>query len=100
MEIGYRLNRKECMKTKEQALQELSKINNNLTLLMKKKKALQSFIKDEEDRINNTDPKARAWSLKNDEEFIKLHHRKRNTKEIARIMNYSERQVQRFLKED
>lgn len=88
------------MKTKEQALQELSKINNNLTLLMKKKKALQSFIKDEEDREKGLEPKTWAWSLKNDEEFIKLHHRRRTSKEIARIMNYSERQVQRFLKED
>lgn len=88
------------MKTKEQAIQELTKVNNNLTLLMKKKRALQDFIKSEEDRVSSTDPKARAWSLKNDEEFIKTHKRKRTSKEIARIMNYSERQVQRFLKED
>lgn len=85
------------MKTKEQAMQELTKVNNNLTLLMKKKRALQDFIKKEEDRLNNTEPRARAWALKNDEEFIKLHHRKRSNKEIARIMNYSERQVYRFL---
>lgn len=88
------------MKTKEQAIQELTKVNNNLTLLMKKKRALQDFIKSENDRLNNTSPKSRAWSLKNDDEFIKLHRRKRSNKEIARIMNYSERQVQRFLKED
>lgn len=88
------------MKTKEQAMQELTKVNNNLTLLMKKKRALQEFIKSEEDRLSNTDPRARAWSLKNDENFIKEHHRKRNNKEIARLMNYSERQIYRFLKED
>lgn len=88
------------MKTKEQAIQELTKVNNNLTLLMKKKRALQDFIRNEEERLNNNTPRSRAWSLKNDEEFIKLHHRKRSNKEIARIMNYSERQVYRFLKED
>lgn len=88
------------MKTKEQAIQELTKINNNLTLLMKKKRALQDFIRSEEDRLNNTDPRVIAWALKNDEEFIQLHHRKRNNKEIARLMNYSERQVYRLLKED
>lgn len=87
------------MKTKEQALQDLIKVNNNLTLLMKKKRALQHFIQEEEDRINGTDPKSRAWSLQNDEEFIKEYKRKRKPKEIALIMGYSERQVQRFLEE-
>lgn len=88
------------MKSKEQAIQELTKVNNNLTLLMKKKRALQEFIQSENNRINNTDQKAIALSLKNDEEFIKIHKRQRTSKEIARLMNYSERQVQRFLKED
>jgi hypothetical protein len=88
------------MKTKEQALQELNRVNNNLTLLMKKKRALQTFIKDEEERLKGLDPKSKAWALHNDEDFIKEHGRKRKPKEIARIMNYSERQVQRFLKED
>lgn len=87
------------MKNKEQAMQELTKVNNNLTLLMKKKRALQEFIKQEEDRLNNTDPRVIAWALKNDETFIKEHGRKRKPKEIATIMNYSERQIQRFLEE-
>lgn len=78
-------------------MQELIKVNNNLTLLMKKKKALQKFIKDEEDRIEELDPRERAYRLLYDEEFIKLHHRKRKIEEIARIMNYSDRQVRRFL---
>ena len=32
-------------------------------------------------------------------EFIKEHGRERTQKEVARIMNYSERQVSRFLNE-
>jgi vacuolar-type H+-ATPase subunit E/Vma4 len=78
-------------------MQELIKVNNNLTLLMKKKKALQSFIKAEEDRIEGVDPIERAYKLLYDEEFIKLHHRKRKPKEIGNIMGYSERQINRFL---
>lgn len=66
---------------------------------MKKKKALQSFIKDEEERLEGIDPVERAYKLLYDEDFIKTYHRKRKPKEIALIMNYSERQVQRFLKE-
>jgi vacuolar-type H+-ATPase subunit E/Vma4 len=78
-------------------MQELIKVNNNLTLLMKKKKALQSFIKSEEDRLEGIDPRERAYLLLYDEEFIKLHHRKRKIKEIGQIMGYSERQVNRLL---
>ena len=72
-------------------------MNNNLTLLMKKKKALQSFIKSEEDRLEGIDPRERAYLLLYDEEFIKLHHRKRKIKEIGQIMGYSERQINRLL---
>lgn len=78
-------------------MQELIKVNNNLTLLMKKKKALQSFIKSEEDRIEGLDPVERAYQLLYDEEFIKLHHRKRKPKEIGQIMGYSERHINRIL---
>lgn len=78
-------------------MQELIKVNNNLTLLMKKKKALQSFIKSEEDRLEGIDPRERAYLLLYDEEFIKLHHRKRKSREIGQIMGYSERQINRLL---
>lgn len=87
------------MKNKEQALQELIKVNNNLTLLMKKKRALQVFIRAEDERLKGLEPKSRAWALKNDETFIKEHGRKRKPKEIATIMNYSKRQIERFLEE-
>lgn len=79
-------------------MQELIKVNNNLTLLMKKKKALQSFIEAEEDRLEGVNPVERAYLLLYDEEFIKLHHRKRKPKEIGQIMGYSERQINRFLR--
>ena len=84
-----------------EAKEELKEVNRQLTLYMKKKKALQDFIEEENKRLKQyTDPKLKAYSLKNDEEFIKLYGRKRTAREIGYIMNYSERQVQRFLKED
>lgn len=87
-----------------EAKEELKEVNTQLTLYMKKKRALQKFIEDENRRIRRlkqyTDPKVKAYSLKKDEEFIKLHGRERTNAEIGRIMGYSERQVYRFLKED
>lgn len=84
-----------------EAKEELKEVNSQLTLYMKKKKALQDFIKEENKRLKQyTDPKLRAYSLKKDEEFIKLYSRERTPKEIGRIMGYSERQVYRFLGED
>lgn len=86
--------------SREEAIEELRIINNNLTLYMKKKRALQSFIDEENDRLKNINsPRSRAWELKKDEEFIKEHGRERTAKEIARLMHYSERQIQRFLKD-
>jgi len=78
-------------------MQELIKINNNLTLLMKKKKALQSFIKAEEDRLEELDPRERAYKLQYDEQFIKEYKRPRKPREIGLIMGYSEKQIRRFL---
>ena len=80
-----------------EAKEELKEVNVQLTFYMKKKRALQTFIEEH----NGTDsPRVRAWKLKNDETFIKEHGRERTAKEIGRLMNYSERQIQRFLKED
>lgn len=84
----------------KEAEERLRKINNNLTLLMKEKKALQSFILEENDRVKGiASPKAKAWVLKHDTKFIEDHGRERTDKEVARLMNYSLRQVQRFLNE-
>lgn len=86
---------------REKAIEELKEVNNSLTLLMKKKRALQTYIQDEEDRINGIpNPRIRAKELKKDKDFIKEYHRERTTREIALIMNYSERQIRRFLKEE
>lgn len=79
-----------------EAKEELKEVNSQLTLYMRKKRALQSFI---EETCSMT-PQKRARELKKDENFIKEYGRERTAKEIARIMNYSERQIQRFLKED
>lgn len=86
--------------TIENAKEELRVINNNLSLLMKKKRAVQTFIEEENDRIKGiASPRARAWELKHDKVFIAEHGRERTQEEVARLMNYSLKQVQRFLKE-
>ena len=85
---------------REKAIEELRIVNNNLTLFMKKKRALQSYINEENDRLKKiSSPRSKAWELKKDEDFIKEYGRERTTKEIARLMAYSERQIQRFLKD-
>lgn len=84
-----------------EAKEELRKVNTQLTFFMKRKRALQDFIQEETDRLKGVaSPRSKAWELKKDEEFISLHGRERTTKEIARLMNYSERQVQRFLSKE
>lgn len=85
---------------REKAIEELREVNNMLTLFMKKKKALQNYINEENDRLKGiNNPKSKAWELKKDKEFIEEHGRERTAKEIARLMCYSERQIQRFLKD-
>lgn len=78
---------------REKAIKELKEVNNNLTFYMKKKHALQQFIQEED--INS--PYLRAYELRNDETFFKEHGRQRTSKEIGRLMGYSERQIRRFL---
>lgn len=80
---------------REKAIKELKEVNNNLTFYMKKKRALQQFI--QEDDINS--PYLKARELRNDEDFFKEHGRQRTYKEIGRLMNYSERQIKRFFQE-
>lgn len=86
--------------TLESAKEELREVKNCLSFYMKKKRALHTFIQDETDRIKGlASPRSKAWELKHDETFIKEHGRERTQKEIARLMNYSERQISRFLNE-
>lgn len=82
----------------EKAKEELREVNNNLTLLMKKKRALQTFILEENDRLKKiASPESKAWELKHDSDFIKEFGRERTIEEVARLMSYSPRQIQRFL---
>lgn len=84
-----------------EAKEELRMVNSQLTFYMKKKRALQNFIQEENDRLKGiASPRSKAWELKKDEMFIQEHGRERTSKEIARLMNYSERQVQRFLQKE
>lgn len=88
------------MKTREEAIDELRVINNNLSLLRRERKALIDFIEEENNRIKQiSNNRTKAYELKKDKKFIEEHGRERTAKEISRLMNYSERQVQRFLEE-
>ena len=84
----------------EQAKEELREINNVLSIYMNKKRAVQKYILAENDRVKKiASPESLAWELKHDTNFIQEHGRERTIEDIARIMNYSDRQVCRFLKE-
>lgn len=84
----------------ETAKEELREVSNQLSFWMKKKRALQNFITDENERIMNiANPKAKVWELKHDPNFIKEHGRERTQEEIAEITCYSLRHVQRLLNE-
>lgn len=85
---------------REKAIEELKEVNNALTCLMDKKRALKRYIQNENDRINGIpNPRIRALELKTEEKFIKEYGRERTAQEIANIMHYSKRQINRFLEE-
>ena len=85
----------------ETAKKELQQINNQLTLLMKKKKAYQDFIKEETDRLMGVKSiKDKAIELYNDPEFIKQNGRRRYYWEIGQIVGYSSSSIQRIFQED
>lgn len=84
----------------DKAKEELREINNVISCYMKKKRAVQNYILEENDRMKNiSSPETKAWELKHDTRFIEEHGRERTIEEVARLMGYSIRQVQRFLKE-
>lgn len=84
----------------DKAKEELREINNIISCYMKKKRAVQNYILEENDRMKNiSSPESKAWELKHDTTFIEEHGRERTIEEVARLMGYSIRQVQRFLKE-
>ena len=64
-----------------EAKEELREVNTQLTLFMRKKRALQTFIQEETDRLKGiASPKSRAWELKNDADFIREYGRERTSK--------------------
>lgn len=89
------------MESLESATKELEQIDIQLTLLHKKKRAIKNFILEEEDRVKGfASPRTKAWVLKHDVDFIAKHGRERTLDEVADIMCYSKKQVQRYLKKD
>ena len=81
----------------ETETKELQSINNKITLLMKKKKAIQKFIKDETDRLTGIKSlETKIIELYNDPQFIKEHGRKRYYWEIGQIVGYSQSSIQRI----
>lgn len=76
---------------------ELQEINNQLTLLMKKKKAIQEYLKEETDKMMGVKSKETLiLELYNDPEFIKKHGRRRYYWEIGNIVGYSQSAIQQF----
>ena len=50
---------------REKAIEELEIVNNNLTLFMKKKRALQKYIEEENARLGlDNSPRSKAIKLK------------------------------------
>lgn len=81
----------------EEAKENLQKINNQLTLLMKLKKATQDFIKEETDReMGIKSVESKILDLYNDPEFIKKNGRRRYYWEIGNIVGYSTSSIQQY----
>lgn len=87
--------------TIESAKEEIKAINNQMTLYMKKKKALQYFIEQETNRLIGVKSlKEEILDLYNDPKFIKEHGRKRYYWEIGNIVGYSQSSIQRIMDEE
>lgn len=81
----------------ESQKEELKEINNQMTLLMKKKKAIQEYIKQENDRlIGIKSIEDTIIELYEDPDFIKQNGRRRYYWEIGNIVGYSQSSIQRF----
>lgn len=76
---------------------ELQDINNQLTLLMKKKKAIQEYIKAETDRMTGVKSlEHKIMELYNDPDFIEKNGRRRYYWEIGQIVGYSQSTIQQY----
>lgn len=83
--------------TIDEAKAEISEINNQLTFLMKKKKAAQEFIKEETDRMMGVKSvENKILELYNDPEFIKKNGRRRYYWEIGNAVGYSQSSIQQY----
>ena len=81
----------------ESQKEELKEINNQMTLLMKKKKAIQEYIKQENDRlIGIKSIEDTIIELYEDPDFIKQNGRRRYYWERGNIVGYSQSSIQRF----
>lgn len=75
----------------------LVEINNQMTLLMKEKKAIQKYIESEHNRLMGIKSiETKIYELREDPDFIKKNGRKRYYWEIGNIVGYSERTIKRF----
>jgi hypothetical protein len=84
----------------DKAKEELQEVNSVLSCYMKKKRALQTYILEHNEKVlSDSSLESMAWFLKHDPTFIEEHKRERTQEEVGRIMGYSPRQVRRFLKE-
>lgn len=76
---------------------ELQAINNQLTLLMKKKKAIQEYIQEETNRkLGIKSVESKILELYNDPEFIEKNGRRRYYWEIGQIVGYSQSSIQQY----
>ena len=79
----------------------LAEINNQITLLMKEKKAIQHFIEEETNRLIGVKSlKNQIFDLYNDPDFIQKNGRKRYYWEIGNIVGYSQSSIQRVFDEE
>lgn len=77
--------------------EELKRINNQLSLLMAKKRAIQHFLK-KETSDEEAELKEKIIALRDDKEFIEKNGRSRYYWEIGNEVGYSETTIKRIFK--
>ena len=77
--------------------EELKRINNQLSLLMAKKRAIQHFLK-KEASDEEAELKEKIIALRDDKDFIEKNGRSRDYWEIGNEVGYSETTIKRIFK--
>ena len=77
--------------------EELKRINNQLSLLMAKKRAIQHFLK-KETSDEEAELKEKIIALRDDKDFIEKNGRSRYYWEIGNEVGYSETTIKRIFK--